>query len=112
MDHREIEYEDNWIDQPYSRIQWQFLYKVLFRNPQGRKPLKRHRHKYDDNIKIYLREIGCGDVSWRSWNSSFGIVTGYRLDNQLIGVQFLEGAGNFSLLHYVQTGSGTHQPPI
>jgi hypothetical protein len=37
-----------------------------------------------------------------------GIATGYRLDDQMIGVRFLAMAGNFSLQHHVQTGSGAH----
>jgi hypothetical protein len=45
-----------------------------------------------------------------SQDSSAGIMTGYGLDNQ-IRVQFLVGAGNFSLQHHVQTGSGAHPTP-
>jgi len=37
-----------------------------------------------------------------------GIATGYGPDDQMIGVRFLAGTGNFSLRHYVQTGSGAH----
>jgi hypothetical protein len=40
--------------------------------------------------------------------SSVGIATGYGLDEQVSGVRFPVGAGNFSLLHRVQAGSGTH----
>jgi hypothetical protein len=36
------------------------------------------------------------------------IATGYGLDDRMIGVRFPVGAGNFSLLPRVQTGSGTH----
>jgi hypothetical protein len=36
------------------------------------------------------------------------IATGYGLDNQMIGVQSLAGAGNFSLQHCVQTSIGAH----
>jgi hypothetical protein len=43
-----------------------------------------------------------------SRSSSVGIVTGYGLKNRMIGVRFPAGAGNFPLLHHVQTGSGTH----
>jgi hypothetical protein len=39
-----------------------------------------------------------------------GIVTGYGLDDRMIGVRFPVRAGNFSLRHRVQTGSGA-QPP-
>jgi hypothetical protein len=41
-------------------------------------------------------------------DSSLGIATGYGLDDRVIGVRFPEGAGNFSLRHHVQTGSGDH----
>jgi hypothetical protein len=37
-----------------------------------------------------------------------GIVTGYGLDDRMIGVRFPAGAGNFSLRPRVQTGSGAH----
>jgi hypothetical protein len=44
----------------------------------------------------------------KSRDSSVGIATGYGLDDRMIGVRFLEGAGNFSLRYHVQTGSGAH----
>jgi hypothetical protein len=43
-----------------------------------------------------------------SRDSSVGIATGYRLNDQMIGVRFSAGTGNFSLLHRVQTGSRAH----
>jgi hypothetical protein len=39
---------------------------------------------------------------------SFGIGTGYGLEDQCSGVRFPTGAGDFSLLQRIQTGSGTH----
>jgi hypothetical protein len=39
---------------------------------------------------------------------SRGIATGYELDDRMIGVRFPAVAENFSLRHYVQTGSGVH----
>jgi hypothetical protein len=41
-----------------------------------------------------------------SRDNSVGIATGYWLGDQMIGVRFPAGAGNFSLRHHVQTGSG------
>jgi hypothetical protein len=43
-----------------------------------------------------------------SQDSSVGIVTGYRLDDQMTRVRFLAGAGNFSLQPHIHTGSGAH----
>jgi hypothetical protein len=43
-----------------------------------------------------------------SRDSSVGIALGYGLDDRGSRVRFLAGAGNFSLHHRVQNGSGTH----
>jgi hypothetical protein len=43
-----------------------------------------------------------------SRDSSVGIATGYWLDDWMIGIRFLKGAGNFSLRHHVHTDSGAH----
>jgi hypothetical protein len=32
--------------------------------PEGRRPLGRPRRRWEDNIKMDLREIGFGDVDW------------------------------------------------
>jgi hypothetical protein len=32
--------------------------------PEEKRPLGRQRHRWVDNIKIYLLEIGWGSVSW------------------------------------------------
>jgi len=37
-----------------------------------------------------------------------GIALHYGLDNQGSGIQFPEGAGNFSLNHCIQNSSGAH----
>jgi hypothetical protein len=36
------------------------LYKVLLGKPEGRRSLGRPRHRWDDNIKVDLREVGLG----------------------------------------------------
>jgi hypothetical protein len=33
-------------------------YKILVAKPEGKRPLGRHRHRWEDNIKMYLSEIG------------------------------------------------------
>jgi hypothetical protein len=44
----------------------------------------------------------------KSRDSSVGIALGYGLDEWGSRVRFLAGAGNFSLHHRVQNGSGVH----
>jgi hypothetical protein len=39
-------------------------YNILVGRPEGRRPLGRPRHRWKDNIKMDLKEIGCGDVDW------------------------------------------------
>ena len=37
--------------------------EVLVGKPEGKRPLGRHRRRWEDNIKMYLQEVerGCGD---------------------------------------------------
>jgi hypothetical protein len=37
-------------------------YNILVGKPEGRRPLGRPRHRWEDNIKMDLEEIGFGDV--------------------------------------------------
>jgi hypothetical protein len=36
----------------------------LVRKPEGNKSLGRPRHRWEDNIKMHLQEVGCGGVDW------------------------------------------------
>jgi len=40
------------------------------------------------------------------WVSLVDLATGYGLDGRMIGVRITAEAGNFSVRHHVQTGSG------
>jgi hypothetical protein len=40
------------------------LYKVLVGNPEGKRPLGRPRRRWEEGIRIDLREIGLGGVDW------------------------------------------------
>jgi len=37
-------------------------YKVLVGKPEGKKPPGRPRHRWEDNIKMNLQEVGCGGM--------------------------------------------------
>jgi len=39
-------------------------YKILVGKPEGKRPLGRHRHRWEDNIRMGLREIGSEGVDW------------------------------------------------
>jgi len=36
------------------------VYRLLLRKPEGRRPLGRPRHRWVDNIRMALQEVGCG----------------------------------------------------
>jgi hypothetical protein len=40
------------------------VYKVLVGKPEGKRPLGRPRRKWEDGIRVDLREIGLGGVDW------------------------------------------------
>ena len=40
------------------------MYRVLLGIPEGRRPLGRPRHRWVDNIRVDLQEVGCGYVDW------------------------------------------------
>jgi hypothetical protein len=48
------------------------------------------------------------NVSLQSRDSSVGIALAYELDDRSSRVRLPERAGNFSLHHHVQNGSGAH----
>jgi hypothetical protein len=35
------------------------MFKILARNPEGKRPLERPGGRWDDNIKTYIKEIEC-----------------------------------------------------
>ena len=40
------------------------VYKFLVGKPEGRRPLRRPRHRWVDNIRMELQEVGCGYMDW------------------------------------------------
>jgi len=40
------------------------VYRVLLVKPEGKRPLGRPRHRWEDNIKMDMQEVGCGGMDW------------------------------------------------
>jgi hypothetical protein len=40
------------------------VYMVLVERPEGKRPLERPRRRWEDNIKMDLREIGIDGANW------------------------------------------------
>jgi hypothetical protein len=61
-------------------------YRVLVGKPEGKRPLGRHRHRWEDNIKMDLQELECGDMDWinlaqdkNSWQAIVNAVMNLRV---------------------------------
>jgi hypothetical protein len=40
------------------------VYRVLVGKPEGKRPLRRPRSSWKDNITMDVHEVGCEDVDW------------------------------------------------
>jgi hypothetical protein len=40
------------------------MYRVLMGKPEGKRPLERPRRRWEDGIRMDLREVGWGSVDW------------------------------------------------
>ena len=62
------------------------VYKVLVWKPEGKRPLGRPRRRWEDNIKMYLEEVGRGCGDWMelaqdrdSWQALVSTVTNFQV---------------------------------
>ena len=66
---------------------------ILMPTPEGMRQLGRHRHRWEDNIKIILHEVGCEAMDW--------IYLAHDRDrwravvNEVMNLRFPYNAGNF-----------------
>jgi hypothetical protein len=40
------------------------LYGVLVGRPEGKRPLRKHRRRWEDNIKMEIQKVGSGFGDW------------------------------------------------
>ena len=62
------------------------VYRVLVGKPEGKRPLGRPRHRWEDNIKMDLQEVGCGGMDWIElaqdrdrWQPLVNVVANFRV---------------------------------
>ena len=58
------------------------VYRVLVGKPVGKRPLGRPRRRWEDNIKMDLREVGCDPGEWID-NSNILIMSRCRLKSRI-----------------------------
>jgi hypothetical protein len=71
------------------------VYKILVRIPEGKRPLGRRRSIWEDNVKIYIKQIGRGEGAdwihpgqqrglwWELHNEPSGSMKGGKFIDQL-----------------------------
>jgi hypothetical protein len=62
------------------------VYRVLVGRPEGKRPLGRLRRRWEDNIKMDLREIGIDGANWIQlsqdriqWRACMNAVMNFRI---------------------------------
>jgi hypothetical protein len=53
-----------WMGHVVHTREMRNVYKILVGKPEGKRPLRRPRHRWEDNIKMDLREIRFEGVDW------------------------------------------------
>jgi hypothetical protein len=53
-----------WVGHVASMGEMRYAYNIFIGKPEGNKPLKRPRCRWEDNIGMDLREIGLEIVDW------------------------------------------------
>jgi hypothetical protein len=53
-----------WAENVARMVEKRNIYRILAEKPEGKRLLRRQRRWWVDNIKMYLREIGCGGMDW------------------------------------------------
>ena len=75
-----------WAGHVARMVENRGVYRVLVRKPEGKRPLGRPRRRWEDNIKMDLREVGGGRGDWMElaqdrdgWRSLVGTVRNLRV---------------------------------
>jgi len=62
------------------------VYRVLVGKREGKRPLGRPRHRWEENIKTDLQEVGCGCMDWTEvaqdrdrWRALVNVVMNLRV---------------------------------
>jgi hypothetical protein len=69
------------------------VYRILVGRPEGRRPLGRPRHRWEDNIKMDLQEVRWGDMDWIDLAQDRDRWRDFV--NATMNLRVLQNAGNF-----------------
>jgi len=66
------------------------VYSVLVGKPEGKGPLWRPRHRWEDSIKMELQEVGCGIMDWIEGEVAGTCDLGNEPSGSILCEEFLE----------------------
>jgi hypothetical protein len=89
------------------------VYKVLVGTPEGKNPLGRPWHKWEDNIKMDLQEVGCEVMDWidvaqdrDEWQALVNVKLIYSVKTQhILLMNTVNLAACFGSLNHLQANS-------
>ena len=67
--------------------------RVLVGKAEGKRPLERHRRRWEDNIKTDLQEVGCGSMDWIELSQDRD--RWRELVNAVMSLRVTKNTGNF-----------------
>ena len=82
-----------WAGHVARMVEKRGVYRVLLGKLEGKRPLRRPRRRWDDNIKMDLQEVGCGGLN--RIDVAEGRDRWRALMNVLINLRVPQNAGNF-----------------
>jgi hypothetical protein len=53
-----------WVGHVVQMGEERGVYRVLVGKHEGKRALGRARHGWEDNIRMFLHEVGCGSIDW------------------------------------------------
>jgi hypothetical protein len=66
------------------------VYRALVGKPGGKRSQGRPRHRWEDNIKMHLQEVGCGGMDWTElaqnrdrWRALVNVVMNMRVSQNV-----------------------------
>jgi hypothetical protein len=75
-----------WAEHVAHKGKLRVVYRVLLEKPEGKRPLRRPRRKWEDNIKMDFQEVECEGMDWieltqdrNSWRELVNAVMNLRV---------------------------------